>query len=147
MLPFLAQVSHDSRMRVDPLPNSITSQGAAMAIEDAVVLAECLSVADSPQNITSSLRLYQSLRMDRVQIIAEGARETVHVWHLPDGPEQEARDGKLSRPASAAVEVRPGAKTNPNSWSDPVFQPWLFGFDAVADVRLPFSLQPLSMLT
>lgn len=108
-----------------------------MAIEDAVVLAECLSSAVFLDDISQLLRLYERLRMDRVHIITNGARETVYVWHLPDGPEQEARDAKLLEPAEKLPLPRggePGVKVNPNSWSDPSFQLWLFGFDAAADV-------------
>jgi salicylate hydroxylase len=121
-----------------------------MAIEDAVVLAECLSSAQSLSDIPQLLRLYEQLRMDRVHIVTDGARETVLTWHLPDGPEQQARDAKLLKSAPAKPPEKPSGEQsglgagatvkvtaeNPNSWSDPLFQPWLFGFDAVADVSV-----------
>ncbi|MCJ1305712.1 hypothetical protein MMC08_008528 [Hypocenomyce scalaris] len=107
-----------------------------MAIEDGVVLAECLSSACPLDNVPGLLKIYETLRMDRVHIITECARETTHIWHLPNGPEQEARDANLQHVAETATpDGKPGIRVNPNSWSDPSFQPWLFGFDAVTDAK------------
>ena len=105
-----------------------------MAIEDSVVLAECLSRVRMMDDIPILLGLYERLRMERVHIITAGARETADVWHLPDGAEQELRDASLKNTVK-----RSDLQTdrNANKYSDPSFQPWLFGFDAVADVRKP----------
>lgn len=109
-----------------------------MAIEDAVVIAECLAATTSWKDISRLLNLYEKLRKPRVRIITRGARKTVDIWHLPDGPEQEARDAKLEvdqvvqEPAGLPSEIT----ENPNFWSDASFQPWLLGFDARADVSM-----------
>jgi salicylate hydroxylase len=69
-------------------------QGAAQAIEDAAVLAGCLAAGsgDPP----AALRRYEELRKPRttrVQLLSHGR---LHANHLPDGPEQQARDAAFA---------------------------------------------------
>lgn len=49
------------------------------------------------------------------------------IWQLLDGPEQEERDRRL-------LEDEPG-EGFPNLLADPVFQRWLWGFDAKRDAQ------------
>jgi salicylate hydroxylase len=70
------------------------AQGAAQAIEDAAVLARCL--ADDMQAPVRALRRYQSLRIGRTTRLQQVSHARAHVNHLPDGPEQEARDRSLA---------------------------------------------------
>jgi salicylate hydroxylase len=70
------------------------AQGAAQAIEDAAVLARCL--AEDTQGPARALRRYESLRIGRTTRLQEISRARAHVNHLPDGPEQEARDRSLA---------------------------------------------------
>jgi salicylate hydroxylase len=67
------------------------AQGAAQAVEDAAVLADCLRGADA-MSIAQALRRYEEIRRpraSRVQLMSRG-REVQN--HLPDGPEQRRRD-------------------------------------------------------
>jgi salicylate hydroxylase len=69
-------------------------QGAAQAIEDAAVLAGCLA-----QNIAdpaAGLQRYQALRIPRTTRLQQVSHLRSHSNHLPDGPEQRARDESLS---------------------------------------------------
>jgi salicylate hydroxylase len=66
------------------------AQGAAQAIEDAAVLARCL--AADPDAPAAALRRYESLRIPRTTRLQEVSHARAHVNHLPDGPEQLARD-------------------------------------------------------
>jgi salicylate hydroxylase len=68
------------------------AQGAAQSIEDAAVLARCLA-QDAPPR---ALQRYESLRIGRTTRLQEVSHARAHVNHLPDGPEQEARDASLS---------------------------------------------------
>jgi salicylate hydroxylase len=91
------------------------AQGAAQALEDAAVLARCLAgcTADS---VSRALERYQRLRRPRashVQLMSRG-RELLN--HLPDGPEQEARDARLA----GGQPLRENA--------------WLYGHDLEADL-------------
>lgn len=71
------------------------AQGAAQGVEDAAVLARCLRGADRA-SLPQALLRYEHLRRPRatqVQLMSRG-RELQN--HLPDGPEQEARDARLA---------------------------------------------------
>ncbi|MFI1711639.1 FAD-dependent monooxygenase [Streptomyces griseoruber] len=86
------------------------AQGAAQSIEDAAVLARCLAeLVDDPEQ---ALKQYEAVRIERttrLQQISHGRRD---VNHLPDGPEQQARDTALAG-------------------SDPlVGNGWIYGYDA-----------------
>jgi salicylate hydroxylase len=88
------------------------AQGAAQSIEDAAVLARCL--ADDPDVPDRALRRYEALRVGRATRLQEESRARAHVNHLPDGPEQEARDAALRD-------------------SDPLVRSgWIYGYDAEA---------------
>jgi len=65
-------------------------QGAAQAIEDAAVLARCLT--GDPGHPAAALRRYEALRKPRTTRVQLGSHARLHANHLPDGPEQLARD-------------------------------------------------------
>jgi salicylate hydroxylase len=85
-------------------------QGAAQAIEDAAVLARCLAgdAGDPP----AALRRYEALRKPRTTRVQLGSHARLHANHLPDGPEQLARD-------EAFADQDPLA-----------FNGWIYGHDA-----------------
>jgi 2-polyprenyl-6-methoxyphenol hydroxylase-like FAD-dependent oxidoreductase len=70
------------------------AQGAAQSIEDAAVLAGCL--AQDVHIPERALQRYESLRMRRTTRLQEVSHARAHVNHLPDGPEQRARDASLA---------------------------------------------------
>jgi salicylate hydroxylase len=92
------------------------AQGAAQAMEDAFVLAECLRgtrASEAPQ----ALKRYERIRhprATRVQLMSRG-REVVN--HLPDGESQEQRD----------IELGSGNPLRDNAW--------LYGHDIAADLE------------
>ena len=55
------------------------AQGAAMAIEDAAVLATCLAADDS---VPSGLKRYEDLRRQRTAAVQNGSRRNAKVFHL-----------------------------------------------------------------
>ena len=65
------------------------AQGACQAIEDAYVLARCLNESD---NHATAIKRYQTIRKPRTDKIQNGSWDNATTCHLPDGPEQEARD-------------------------------------------------------
>ncbi|MFO1296238.1 MAG: FAD-dependent monooxygenase [Rubrivivax sp.] len=83
------------------------AQGAAQAIEDAEVLAQCLRGADVA-SMPAALARYEALRRPRASEVQLMSRGREYRNHLPDGPEQERRDAELRqrRPAQAAPAVR-----------------------------------------
>ncbi|WP_329237711.1 FAD-dependent monooxygenase [Streptomyces canus] len=66
------------------------AQGAAQAIEDGAVLALCL--AEDPDSPSAALGRYEELRRRRTARLQEVSHGRSHINHLPDGPEQQARD-------------------------------------------------------
>jgi salicylate hydroxylase len=70
------------------------AQGAAQAIEDGATLARCL--AANPADPAAALRRYEELRIPRTTRLQEVSHARAHVNHLPDGPEQRARDASFS---------------------------------------------------
>lgn len=66
------------------------AQGAAQAIEDAYVLAECL--AEEPDEPVAALRRYEAIRMARAEDLQTSSQTAANVFYLPDGEEQRARD-------------------------------------------------------
>ncbi|KAI5777577.1 hypothetical protein EDC01DRAFT_759834 [Geopyxis carbonaria] len=104
------------------------AQGAAQAVEDGAVLGGLLahvSRADR-NNLRPLLDCYEQLRKKRTTVVVKGSSHCRDIWHLHDGPEQEKRDATLL--ADEPVEGFP------NRWRDPVFQKFLFGYDAFAEV-------------
>jgi len=66
------------------------AQGAAQAIEDAYVLAECL--ADSQGEVEAALKRYATIRMTRATELQRSSAKAGNVFYLPDGEEQRRRD-------------------------------------------------------
>jgi salicylate hydroxylase len=66
------------------------AQGAAQAIEDAYVLAECL--ADPQSEVDAALQRYATIRMTRATELQRSSAQAGNVFYLPDGDEQRRRD-------------------------------------------------------
>src|SRR5215470_9962400 len=89
------------------------AQGAAQAVEDAVVLAGCLRSAD-PGSVPRALQRYEEIRRPRASQVQAMSRGREVRNHLPDGAEQHERDAELAN-------------------GDPLRQSaWLYGYDAEA---------------
>ncbi|MEQ3625834.1 MAG: FAD-dependent monooxygenase [Marinobacter sp.] len=73
------------------------SQGAAMAIEDALVLSDAL--AATPSDLALALSRYQDERLPRCSRVQLEARERGRTYHLPTEEEMAARDAEYARRA------------------------------------------------
>lgn len=71
------------------------AQGAAQAIEDAVVLADRLGSADR-NSVGQALLRYEQIRRPRANHVLMMSRGREIRNHLPDGPEQQQRDVELA---------------------------------------------------
>jgi len=76
------------------------AQGAAMAIEDAAVLASCL--AQASDGIEHALQRYEKLRRDRTASIQTGSRRNATVFHL-SGVKAWLRDRAARRTGGATM--------------------------------------------
>ncbi|CEL54331.1 3-hydroxybenzoate 6-hydroxylase 1 OS=Pseudomonas alcaligenes GN=xlnD PE=1 SV=1 [Rhizoctonia solani AG-1 IB] len=125
------------------------AQGAAMAVEDAVVLGGLLSGIRELVDLPRLLRAYQALRLPRTAETQKSARLNQFIFHLPDGPEQIARDEDMriamqweqdllsrqgSRNGSSSKEERSWAG-NMNQWADRTKNKHQFEYDAFAVVE------------
>jgi salicylate hydroxylase len=91
------------------------AQGAGQAVEDAAALAVCLG--DPSASVAEALARYQAVRAPRtarVQLASRGRR--AH-HHLPDGPEQRARDAAFASDDPLAHNA------------------WLYSYDAEQSAR------------
>ena len=92
-------------------------QGAAQAIEDGVTLAACLQKYD---DIPEALTRYQALRLPRTAQVQALAGNNKGRYHLPDGPEQIARDAAMAAGGT--------------DWSFKAME-WLFAYNPVEAVE------------
>lgn len=90
------------------------AQGAAQAMEDGATLTRCLQTTDE---VTEALARYQQLRLPRTAQIQSLAAKNKDRFHLPDGPEQIARDAKMAAGGT--------------DWSFKSIE-WIYGHDAAA---------------
>jgi salicylate hydroxylase len=86
------------------------AQGAAQAIEDAAALVGCLT--DSA-DITSALCRYESARRARTARVQAMSRGNGARFHLPDGPDQQARDAAMAESFGLSPDID-----------------WLYGYNA-----------------
>ena len=103
------------------------AQGAAMAVEDGAVLGALMEKIEDKCQLRDVLVLYETLRKARTTRVVKGSTALREVFHLPDGERQGERDRQLLHEAPF--------EGFPNRWADPVFQPWLFGYDAQAEAE------------
>jgi salicylate hydroxylase len=85
------------------------AQGAAMALEDAWTLAQCLSQHDAPQ----ALQAYAQIRAPRTERVVQTAKRNGQIFHL-SGAIAVARDAVLSLKGTSTVGM-----------------PWLYGHSVV----------------
>ncbi|KAI9482732.1 MAG: hypothetical protein EXX96DRAFT_647567 [Benjaminiella poitrasii] len=116
------------------------AQGAAQSIEDGATLGVLLSNVQSTDEIPELLHLFEKIRRPRAERIQKGSLDNADIWHMPDGDDQIARDkamkAEVEVPSNRKEEVKNvNQLENPNQWSDPNFQPWLFGHDAIATAK------------
>jgi salicylate hydroxylase len=86
------------------------AQGAAQAIEDAATLAACLTHSE---DIPAALARYESARRGRTARVQAISRANGERFHLPDGPQQQARDAAMAESFGLSPDVD-----------------WLYGDDA-----------------
>ena len=106
------------------------AQGANSAVEDGTVLGLLLGYMQTRDDLPKALRMYQKLRKSRGDAIVQEAFKQRESFHMPDGPEQEARDeiflSQLNKPLKGPF---------PSRWTCPEVQPWLYGYDAFEEVK------------
>ena len=108
-----------TRLTLDNSP--YVAQGAAQAVEDAAALGVLLSTISSRHDIPQALQAYEKSRKVRAETVQQSGSENRVTLHLPDGPEQVARDEQFRASTTGS---------NPDKWSDRETQRILWGWDA-----------------
>ena len=91
------------------------------------------------------LQAYQDLRLARTAETQASSRLNQKIFHLPDGPEQEARDASMRAAMEAELamlererrgedgSLQDALEGNPNQWADRRKNEAQFGYDAEAE--------------
>ena len=90
------------------------AQGAAQAIEDGAAVASLLKAM--PDDVPGALRCYEEVRKPRATRLQEASAANRIRFHLPDGPEQQARDAAMANGGDRSLDA----------------MSWLYGHDAAA---------------
>ncbi len=72
------------------------------------------------------ITIYEKLRKDRTTRVVEASTAVRDVFHMTDGERQQERDRQLTEHIPF--------EGYPHRLADPVFQEWLFGYDAFTEV-------------
>ena len=141
--PMLVSVSDLLSARYEDQYSSFTqpyrAQGAAMAIEDAAVLGSLFSHLSHDSQIPILLKAYENLRLERTAKTQASSRRNQRIFHLPDGPDQQARDILMSEAMELEKErLKTGnfaqleceTRGNPNQWADQSLNIDQFSYDA-----------------
>jgi len=134
------------------------AQGANSSIEDGAVLGLLLGQMKSKSQLSRTLKTYEALRKKRGEAIVRETFRQRQDFHMPNGPEQEARDKLfLSRLGKEDEKAEPfpsrwsvlrysllgrQPKANKLNRTCPVVQPWLYGYDAVKEVEEAVNMDP-----
>ncbi|KAJ5211878.1 uncharacterized protein N7498_003524 [Penicillium cinerascens] len=113
------------------------AQGANSSLEDGAVLGLLLGNMTDKAQLPSILRLYESLRKSRGEAIVRETFKQRHDFHMEDGEEQRKRDEIFA--SQLGKEIK-GAF--PSRWTCPEVQPWLYGYDAIKEVKKAVAENP-----
>lgn len=112
------------------------AQGAAMAIEDAAVLAEVVSLTPGagvdPEALSKSLRVYELLRKETTWNRVEMAAFSGRTLHLGEGKAKQERDQQFAMAKEKGAPV-------PDKWASPEVQQAIYSHDCMKEAAEKFS--------
>jgi salicylate hydroxylase len=104
------------------------AQGAATSMEDGAFLAKCIGKAVQGKiRLDEAVRIYEDERMPKAFAKQQVSFLNGAIWHLPDGPEQRARDAVMAPELEGKYYVR-----SSNLYGDPQTVLEVYGYDAEA---------------
>lgn len=110
------------------------AQGAAQAIEDAAVLGILLGKIKNGKKegpgVQDMLKLYESLRKDRAEMLVEWAAASARELHLGSGKAKEERDRVFEE-----LKKKGGKARVPDKWADADTQKVVYGVDVMKDAE------------
>ncbi|KAH6662037.1 salicylate hydroxylase [Halenospora varia] len=107
------------------------AQGAATSMEDAAFIGICIGhVLNGNISVEQAIGIYEKVRMPLAFKKQQVSFLNGVIWHLPDGPAQEARDKTMSIELQGKPFLR-----SPNLYGDPRAVLEVYGYDAEADAE------------
>lgn len=104
------------------------AQGAATAMEDGAFLAKCIgAVVQGNLTLPEAINLYEQERMPKASMKQQVSFLNGAIWHLPDGPKQQARDAAMAPELEGKYFVR-----SSNLYGDPQTVLEVYGYDVEA---------------
>ena len=104
----------------------LRAQGAAQAFEDAAVLGSLFSHVKDREQIPGLLTRFQQIRMSRSMEVLRRSASMREVFGMPDGIAQQERDAQITRDPYEGCPI---------ALADPVFQKWLWSYNAIEDAN------------
>ena len=102
------------------------AQGAATSMEDGAFLAKCLrQVVEGRTDLAQAIAIYEKGRIPKAYVKQQVSFLNGAIWHLPDGPLQEARDRAMAPELKGEQFMR-----SPNLYGDPWTTMEIYGYDA-----------------
>lgn len=101
------------------------AQGAATSMEDGAFLGRCIAkVVEGRIRIDEAVRIYEEERMPKAYEKQQVSFLNGAIWHLPDGPQQRARDAAMAPELQGKYYVR-----SSNLYGDPQTVLSVYGYD------------------
>ncbi len=108
------------------------AQGAATSMEDGAFLGRTIAaVVQGRISMPEAIDIYEKKCMPLAHLKQQVSFLNGAIWHLPDGPLQEARDKAMSVELEGKVPMR-----SPNLYGDPHTVLSVYGYDAERDAEL-----------
>ncbi|KAL6249364.1 hypothetical protein RBB50_003217 [Rhinocladiella similis] len=102
------------------------AQGAATAMEDGAFLARCVAkVVEGKIGMDRAVKIYEEERQPKAYQKQQVSFLNGAIWHLPNGPEQQARDAAMAPELEGKYYVR-----SSNLYGDPQTVLEVYGYDA-----------------
>lgn len=93
------------------------AQGANSAVEDGVVIGECLRRVTSKSDIAKAVADFEAIRKPRSDKVIGLVNQQRYWNHMPDGPEQQARDKVFAEQFDDRKADYPSTWINPVNWN------------------------------
>lgn len=104
----------------------LRAQGAAQAFKDPAVLKSLFSHVKDREQIPGLLTKFQQIRMRRSMKVLRRSAAMREVFGMPDGIVQQERDAQIAKDPHEGYPI---------ALADPVFQKWLWGYNAIEDAN------------
>lgn len=120
-----------------PQPDLVGFPGAAMSVEDAVLLGRLIGATTDRSQLGSALKSFEVMRLPRTSVIRAQSMRNRDLWHFDDGERQRERDAVMKR----GLEGDP-VPDNPCIFGNHVGQRWLYEYDVEKEL-LSQEVKPL----